>query len=89
MLRVRSTDKRRIGGEDMYSYDTNPALIEDLLPEAMFPEGWAWHYQNGICDVCPACGHRALVTATVADDEHDEVYEQGRGCDFCGYKEEY
>jgi len=73
----------------MPKYNTDVEGIKDLLPTALYPDGWKWHYQNGICDICPSCDNRALVTAHVYDDEHDEEYEVGRGCDFCGYSETF
>lgn len=73
----------------MFKYDRDVSAIADLLPTAMYPDGWASHYENGLCDICPSCDNRALVTAHVVDDEHDEVYDIGRGCDYCQYSDTF
>ena len=67
--------------------DITPIL--ELLDSADYPKAWEHHYHYGKCRICPACGNRALVTATICDDEHDEIYEVGEGCDFCGYRVDY
>ena len=73
----------------MPRYNTDIEAIKDLLPMAAYPDGWAHHYQGGICSVCPACGNRALVMARVYDDEYDEAYDIGRACDFCSHQETF
>jgi len=67
--------------------DVEPII--DRLGEAAYAKAWEHHYHFGKCRICPACGNRALVTATIADDKHDEVYEVGEGCDYCGYSNQY